>query len=207
MATTHTLEERLDALQAMFRVRTTETPPDTNGERMIWHQGARGAYLVTSVDASGRVGSQTLTLFDDQITWDSIDGLQTGSVSNGTGAVMDSGRDPEKVGRVLEAFDYYRGEDRYLLHMHRLLMSAAGRKVPVVGNEPVTRPATVISDELRAKAKQALAGKAPGPDSAPSPTASPTANPTGSRRVLVGSVIAAVLIVGAVIAFVVMHGR
>lgn len=160
-------EDRLEALTAMFRVRTTETPPDADGERMIWHQGAQGAYLVTAVEATGRVTSQQLTLFDDQISWNAIDGLTTGSRASGTGAVIDASRDPAKVSRVLDAFDSYGGNDPYLLHMHRLLEAAAGRKVPLAGADPVTRPAQVVSEDLRKKARALLDQMPPNVDPAP----------------------------------------
>jgi hypothetical protein len=68
--------ERIAAMESMYRFRAVESPPDAQGRRTIWHRGAKGAELVSDIDAEGRVVRHELTLFDDRLRWERETGFQ-----------------------------------------------------------------------------------------------------------------------------------
>ncbi|MBJ6760122.1 hypothetical protein JGU66_05065 [Myxococcaceae bacterium JPH2] len=126
-------ETRKRAMQALYGVRAVEGPPGENGLRTVWHLGAAGAELLSLVDRDGRVQRQELTLLEDHCVWASGEGVRTGRVERGEGApggpassVVQT--DVELVpGRVLEvasALSSYEGQDRYILHIQRVLALA-----------------------------------------------------------------------------------
>ncbi len=121
------------AVQALYRVRAVEGPPGDNGQRSVWHMCAQGAELLSLVDLEGRVQRQELTLLDDHYVWTSGEGLRTGRVQTGGGSKASPAApiihtDPQLVPfrlmRAALALESYDGEDRYILHMKRVLALA-----------------------------------------------------------------------------------
>lgn len=131
---THSSPEKLKAaVQALYRVRAVEGPPGDNGHRSVWHMCTQGAELLSLVDMEGRVQRQELTLFDDHYAWSQGEGLRTGRVEVGGGVKVNPASaivhtDPQLVpGRLVRAavaLETYEGEDRYILHIKRVLALA-----------------------------------------------------------------------------------
>lgn len=152
--TLRTDEERVSAVESMFRIRAVESPPDEHGSRTIWHRGLKGAELVSDVDSSGRVTRQELVLFDDVIVWS--DGkLKTGETQavSGTkrprpsdGLTWDEGTRAERLDRISKALKQYRGADRFIQHVRDVLgVSDDPSAVPI--DAPITRPARAIRED------------------------------------------------------------
>jgi hypothetical protein len=121
------------AVQALYRVRAVEGPPGDNGQRSVWHMCAQGAELLSLVDSEGRLQRQELTLLDDHYVWTSGEGLRTGRVEQGGGSKAgpaapiihtDPQLVPFRLVRAALALASYEGEDRYILHMKRVLALA-----------------------------------------------------------------------------------
>lgn len=121
------------AVQALYRVRAVEGPPGDNGHRSVWHMCAQGAELLSLVDLEGRVQRQELTLLEDHYVWTSGEGLRTGRVQTGGGSKANPASpiihtDPQLVPfrlmRAALALESYKGEDRYILHIKRVLALA-----------------------------------------------------------------------------------
>jgi hypothetical protein len=126
-------EKLKSAVQALYRVRAVEGPPGDHGLRSVWHMCAQGAELLSLVDPEGRVQRQELTLLDDHYVWTSGEGLRTGRVETGGGSKASPASpivhtDPQLVPfrlmRAALALESYEGEDRYILHMKRVLALA-----------------------------------------------------------------------------------
>jgi hypothetical protein len=114
--------------------------------------------LLSFVDNEGRVQRQELTLLDEHCVWTSGVGLRTGRVEQEGAARTetrvvhpDTQPVPARMLRAALALENYAGEDRYILHIQRVLALA--------------RQGLVLS------------GGASGP-SAPAPTAAPTRVPS-----------------------------
>lgn len=124
-------EEALSrAVNALYRIRAIERPPDADGLRSVWHQCAEGADLVSYVDTKGHVVRQELTLLVDHFRWTSQHGLITGEVADAPGSKasaassdlsLDAEISPERVRRAAAALGAYKGEDRYIRNMQRVL--------------------------------------------------------------------------------------
>ncbi|WP_342378481.1 hypothetical protein NVS55_03800 [Myxococcus stipitatus] len=120
------------AVQALSRVHAVEGPPGENGLRTVWHMGTDGAELMSQVDAEGRVRRQELTLLEDHYMWASGEGVRTGRVeSDGERArpaasvvKEDPQLVPHRLVRAAQALGTYTGQDRYILHMQRVLALA-----------------------------------------------------------------------------------
>ncbi|NTX06481.1 hypothetical protein HUA75_32435 [Myxococcus sp. CA040A] len=120
------------AVQALSRVHAVEGPPGENGLRTVWHMGTDGAELMSQVDSDGRVRRQELTLLEDHYMWASGEGVRTGRVeSEGerarpAAAVVkaDPQLVPHRLVRAAQAMGTYTGQDRYILHMQRVLALA-----------------------------------------------------------------------------------
>ncbi|MDY7225826.1 hypothetical protein [Hyalangium rubrum] len=121
------------AIQALSQVRAVEGPPGDNGQRSVWHMSPQGAELLSLVDLEGRVQRQELTLLDDHYVWTSGEGLKTGRLENEGGAKAptaaaivhtDSQLMPVRLVRGAVALATYDGEDRYILHIKRVLALA-----------------------------------------------------------------------------------
>lgn len=121
------------AVQALYGVRAVEGPPGDDGLRTVWHLGPEGAELLSLVDGDGRVRRQELTLLDDHCVWSSGQGVRTGRVERGGGSPRnqlatvveaDPQLVPHRLVRAAQALASYAGQDRYILHMQRVLALA-----------------------------------------------------------------------------------
>jgi hypothetical protein len=121
------------AVQALYRVTAVEGPPGENGLRTVWHLCPDGAELLSLVDLDGRVQRQELTLLDDHYIWASGQGVRTGILERGgankvgAAAVVvnaDPQLVPHRLLRAAQALGTYTGQDRYILHMQRVLALA-----------------------------------------------------------------------------------
>jgi hypothetical protein len=110
---------------------------------------AQGAELLSFVDPQGRVQRQELTLLDEHCVWTSGGGLRTGRVERGGGALSNAAAavvhaDPNVVSarllRAAHALASYEGEDRYILHMKRVLALAREGIEMAEGNVIVRTP-------------------------------------------------------------------
>lgn len=145
-------EERLAAVESMFRIRAVESPPDEHGTRTIWHRGLKGAELVTDVDASGRVTRQELVLFDDVIVW-SAGKLKTGQTHESgerrprpsEGLSWDDEPRPERLERIGRSLKKYRGVDRFVQHVRDVLGVSDDAAPPI--DAPITRSAKVVRED------------------------------------------------------------
>jgi len=124
-------EKLKSAVQALHRVRAVEGPPGDNGQRSVWHMCPEGAELLTLVDMEGRLQRQEFTLLEDHYVWTSGEGLKTGRVESGAKANpaaaivhTDAQLVPPRLLRAALALETYGGEDRYILHMKRVLALA-----------------------------------------------------------------------------------
>jgi hypothetical protein len=147
MATRRSSREVAEAVQSLFRIRGAESPPDAEGVRSVWHQGARGADLVSFVDGMGHVTRAELTLFEDYFVWTSQHGLRTGEVEGVRGSRaykssdnirFDPAVEPERIQRAQEGLRTYEGQDRYILHF-RQLIALATRGVEFQEEPTITR--------------------------------------------------------------------
>jgi len=145
-------EERVSAVESMFRVRALESPPDEKGLRTIWHRGLKGAELVSEVDPGGHVTRQELSLFDDVVVWGE-GGLKTGAaaappsrrVEPADGLRWDTDGGAERLERIVRALGRYRGSDRYIQHVRDVL--GVADDAPVPGDAPISRTRRVVREE------------------------------------------------------------
>lgn len=120
------------AMQELYRVRAVEGPPGENGLRTVWHLSPQGAELLSLIDDEGRVRRQELTLLDEHCIWASGQGVRTGRVESGearrppvsTEVHADPELVPHRLVRAAQALATYEGQDRYILHMQRVLALA-----------------------------------------------------------------------------------
>jgi hypothetical protein len=138
------------AIQALSLARPVEGPPGDDGQRSVWHLSTQGAELLSFVDPEGRVQRQELTLLGEHCVWTSGVGLRTGRVeqveaSRAETSVVhpDSEPVPARLLRAALALEDYQGEDRYILHIQRVLALArqglvlAGGAMAASPSEPV----------------------------------------------------------------------
>ncbi|MHB8874074.1 MAG: hypothetical protein ACYC8T_10345 [Myxococcaceae bacterium] len=118
------------AVNALYRVRAVEKPPDADGLREVWHHCAQDADLISLVDHQGRVVRQELTLLEDYLCWTSRDGVVTGSsgaargskgLTAGEAVMLDLELVPERVLRAHGALAGYRGDDLYLKNVRQVI--------------------------------------------------------------------------------------
>ncbi|MCY1073910.1 hypothetical protein [Archangium lansingense] len=170
--------ERLKAaVLALYQARPVEGPPGDDGQRSVWHLSTQGAELLSFVDPEGRVQRQELTLLDEHCVWSSGVGLRTGRVEQ-DGAVRtetsvvhpDAQPVPARLLRAALALEHYQGEDRYILHIQRVLALARQGLVLAGGANPAPGPAAPVASAPVASASAVPALKAQGPvPTAPSP--------------------------------------
>jgi hypothetical protein len=161
------------AVQALYRVRAVEGPPGDNGHRSVWHMCTQGAELLSLVDMEGRVQRQELTLLEDHYAWSNGEGLRTGRVELGDGSKVNPAAaivhtDPQLVAprlmRAALALETYEGEDRYILHMKRVLaLAKEGLELQEssIVSHAEGRPAEPVRFELSVQKKEPIAGTAP----------------------------------------------
>ncbi|MFT3836118.1 MAG: hypothetical protein QM723_03860 [Myxococcaceae bacterium] len=130
---THSETELSQAVTSMFRVRAVESPPDPNGERTIWHRGAKGADLVTWIDTLGKVTRQELYLFEDCLVWEKGVGLRTGAQQEPLGTkpapepiaiAFDPEHDKARLKRARSGLNTYAGDDKCIVHARQLVNQA-----------------------------------------------------------------------------------
>jgi len=161
------------AVQALHRVRAVEGPPGDNGHRSVWHMCAQGAELLSLVDMEGRLQRQELTLLEDHYAWTSGEGLSTGRVEQGGGSKAnpasaivhtDSQLVPSRLMRAALALETYEGDDRYILHMKRVLALAREglelQEASIV-THPAQRPAEPVRPAPSTQKKEPAAVAAP----------------------------------------------
>jgi hypothetical protein len=143
------LERVKSAVQALYQARPVEGPPGDDGQRSVWHLSPQGAELLSFVDLEGRVQRQELTLLGEHCVWTSGVGLRTGRVEQ-DGAVRakasvvhpDAQPVPARLLRAALALEDYQGEDRYILHIQRVL--ALARQGFVLAGGASVAPAPAI---------------------------------------------------------------
>jgi hypothetical protein len=137
MAVVRTPEELRAAVDSMFRIRAVESPPDPSGLKKVWHRGARNAELVSEIDLSGHVARHEFSLFDDVLVWERGKGFVTGtaqvegSTRGAANVAFDLTTDPERMARVTQALEPYKGRDRIIHHLRELVVNLREGKEPV----------------------------------------------------------------------------
>ncbi|WP_227026716.1 hypothetical protein [Corallococcus soli] len=136
-------------MQELYRARAVEGPPGENGLRTVWHLSPQGAELLSLIDEEGRVRRQELTLLDEHCIWASGQGVRTGRVELGearrppvsTEVRADPELVPHRLVRAAQALASYAGQDRYILHMQRVLaLAREGLEMSsIVGTESLAR--------------------------------------------------------------------
>lgn len=176
--------ERLKAaVLALYQARPVEGPPGDDGQRSVWHLSTQGAELLSFVDPEGRVQRQELTLLDEHCVWSNGVGLRTGRVEQEGAARTetsvvhpDAQPVPARLLRAALALEHYQGEDRYILHIQRVLALARQGLVLAGGAGAAPAPAAP-----QASAPQASTPAAPAPPS-PVPFQAPSVDPVMLRR-------------------------
>jgi hypothetical protein len=122
-----------DAVNALYRIRAIEGPPDAEGNKTVWHQCALGAELVSTVSERRHVIRQELTLVRSYFTWTPDAGMATGVVVDdgpkamanaGPAVQLDPALDKERLSEALAALAHYAGEDKYIRHLLRVMTLA-----------------------------------------------------------------------------------
>ncbi len=116
---------RRSSIEALYRLRAVESPPDGTGQRKVWHRGAPHTELVSYLDAEGTVTRHEFWLFDDVVFWERERGFTTGrglAVGNAAEVEFDLAADPTRFLRVLSAVQPYGGRDRILTHFGQQLI-------------------------------------------------------------------------------------
>jgi hypothetical protein len=152
------------------------------------------------VDPEGRVQRQELTLLDEHCVWSSGVGLRTGRVEQDGAARAetsvvhpDAQPVPARLLRAALALEHYQGEDRYILHIQRVLALARqglvlaggaspGPSVPGVSTPGASAPA---ASGPVAPASAAPVSRSPGAAPAapsPLPLQVPSVDPVMLRR-------------------------
>ncbi|WNG14049.1 hypothetical protein [Cystobacter fuscus] len=188
------------AIQALSLARPVEGPPGDDGQRSVWHLSAQGAELLSFVDPEGRVQRQELTLLGEHCVWTSGVGLRTGRVEQVDAArteasVVHPDREPvpERLLRAALALEDYQGEDRYILHIQRVL-ALARQSLALAGN-PLPAPPPPVAAPSPARAPNEVAS-APIPLIPPSAIASDLERRQGREGLTMLLVLGVGLVVG-----------
>lgn len=172
------------AMQELYRARAVEGPPGENGLRTVWHLSPQGAELLSLVDDEGRVRRQELTLLDEHCIWASGQGVRTGRVESGearrppvsTEVRADPELVPQRLVRAAQALATYAGQDRYILHMQRVLaLAREGLEMSSLSGAPESLGRTVAFAPVTPPPRVAVVPAAP--VTAPEPEALPEALP------------------------------
>jgi hypothetical protein len=121
------------AVRSLFRIRAFEEAADAAGLRRVWHRGeGGGADLLTWVSSDGKVARQELTLLDDHFVW-TPNGLRTARLEAGEGLEGEAASvrfdklvSLQRAFAALAALRGYSGDDKYILHIQRILAKAVG---------------------------------------------------------------------------------
>lgn len=121
---------------------------DANGRRTILHACSAGQ-LLSVADANGLVRRQELVFEREIIVWQHGTRIRTGLVPKGasdsTAATFDAHPNNERLTRARQALGRYRGPDKYLHHLDRVLSLSAG--LALVDTDVVTRTAQDFEKE------------------------------------------------------------
>ena len=163
------------AVLALYQARPVEGPPGDDGQRSVWHLSTQGAELLSFVDPEGRVQRQELTLLDEHCVWSSGVGLRTGRVEQEGAARTETSvvhpdvqPVPARLLRAALALEHYQGEDRYILHIQRVLALARQGLVLAGGSGATPAPAAPQASAPQASTPAAPAAPSPVPFQAPS---------------------------------------
>jgi len=163
------------AVLALYQARPVEGPPGDDGQRSVWHLSTQGAELLSFVDPEGRVQRQELTLLDEHCVWSSGVGLRTGRVEQEGAARTETSvvhpdvqPVPARLLRAALALEHYQGEDRYILHIQRVLALARQGLVLAGGSGAAPAPAAPQASAPQASTPAAPAAPSPVPFQAPS---------------------------------------
>ncbi|MBL8953744.1 MAG: hypothetical protein JNK82_23415 [Myxococcaceae bacterium] len=160
-----TANELKAAIDTMFRIRAVESPPDEQGARTIWHRGAKGADLVTTVDKDGKVARQELYLFEHYFLFDRQGGLRTGvnlekvgsSAARASGDIafdQDAQLGKKRLEDAAQALSPYSGADKLIGHAKRVFTSAATGG-SYSSDEPMTRNQDALKlEDLKAASQE-----------------------------------------------------
>ena len=170
------------AMQELYRARAVEGPPGENGLRTVWHLSPQGAELLSLVDDEGRVRRQELTLLDEHCIWASGQGVRTGRVESGeerrppvsTEVRADPELVPQRLVRAAQALATYAGQDRYILHMQRVLaLAREGLEMSSLSATPESLSRTVAFAPVKPPPRGAVlstaSASAPQPEAPPAP--------------------------------------
>jgi hypothetical protein len=189
--------ERLKAaVLALYQARPVEGPPGDDGQRSVWHLSSQGAELLSFVDPEGRVQRQELTLLDEHCVWSSGVGLRTGRVEQDGAARAetsvvhpDAQPVPARLLRAALALEHYQGDDRYILHIQRVLalarqglvLSGGAGAVPSASAPVISTPSAPSTPPA---SSSAAPGSTPREPAAPSPLPlqMPAVDPVMLRR-------------------------
>jgi hypothetical protein len=119
-------------------VRQQQEDTDDRGNRLIRHVG-ESAFLTSRVDAKGRLIRQEFLLGEDFVVWQHGTRLRTGICRDPAApqsAKFDLNPSRTRIERARLAAEAYRGEDRYIKHLARVVGLTAGLGMP--GAEVVT---------------------------------------------------------------------
>ncbi len=155
MAKARTPQTLKAAVESMYRIRATESPPDAQGQRTVWHRGARGAELISWVDATGRLTKQDFFLFEDVFRWERGTGLRTAEARQPAASAQQySAQDlvPDsdvasrraRLERAEAAVGEYQGEDKYLQHLRATIFVEAGA-YHTLDDNPITSANEALS--------------------------------------------------------------
>ncbi len=119
-----------EAIQALYRVHAVEKPPGVDGTREVWHRASKGAELLSTVEASGRLEDQELVLFKEVLRWQRGRGMKTGKLINDldvtsqANVLWDELPSPVRLHRAKKALASYGGDDAYLVHLRDAVAAA-----------------------------------------------------------------------------------
>lgn len=187
------------AMQELYRARAVEGPLGENGLRTVWHLSPQGAELMSLVDEDGRVRRQELTLLDEHCIWASGQGVRTGRVEAGearpvsTEVRADPELVPQRLVRAAQALATYEGQDRYILHMQRVLaLAREGLEMSSItspehlaeqpGRHPNTRETVATRTVTFTPVAPPPRESVPAADSAPAPQVAPEPEPVLLRH-------------------------
>lgn len=156
------------AVESMFRIRVTESPPDAQGLRTVWHRGTKGAELVSWVDEQGRMVRQDFFLFEDVFLWERGGKMRTATSRKATDLSMQPSSEdvvvdtePEarkqRFERAEAAIGDYVGDDKYLSHLRSTIFVEAGA-FHAIDDNPVTAAAQRLSPEQLAEIHRTARG-------------------------------------------------
>jgi hypothetical protein len=150
------------AITTLTRERTEAV--DDRGRRTIRHSG-EGALLISLADGDGRLLRQELVLGTEVIVWQHGTRIRTGLVPAGaadaSAGQFDRQPSRSRLERARQAVEHYAGDDKFLLHLARIIALSAG--LSLGGAEVVTRSAQDLRSNKQLQKKKQQRQPAAGP--------------------------------------------